>query len=508
MVDLLISDNWVDECRHKAFPFKLKKSVDRSHASSYDHGSEELDGIFSSRQSLSQVSHGFENPVSERGQRPPETLVQLKAWYCKTFKGNVITKASDLNACFVEQFGNKIDVSSYGHSNIEDLLETCSTNFWNQEENERRRCQMSQHKILSDCQKLVEDCLRERPSGVLLTALKSLFYQKYGYNLDYQRLGYVKLSHMLKIFPGMEVKSNWVVPDLAKLKLAVTETLNSDTGTKKYVDTSTHMEDDSWDELGPLTETRLLENKRKKEELVKSAVSETLNSGTINKKDVNVSALIEVDSWEELGPLIETFMLEKKIKNKEQVESEEIDFSGEEEFRGSETTHRSIKTGERKIQGPLTEIQMLENKRKNENKVELEEIEFSDEESTGSEIHRLTKKGETKIQRKSSLVEILESWNNTKEDEKKMSQANDEFIDCSGRSSLLPADSMPSNTLKTLKPKTSMKDKFISYSNLKTKLVMEDSFVSYSNSSDETTKLTDDVFQWLTQGNLSEQKEK
>ncbi|KAI3715579.1 hypothetical protein L6452_22565 [Arctium lappa] len=108
----------------------------------------------------------------------------------------------------------------------------------------------SRRQILSDCQKLVNEVVKEYPDGFNISSFKKLFLDRYGYHLEVQQLGHQKLATVLQIMPGVMLESNYILPDHSrglrseKIDPIVEEYTKSDLS---------RMEDDTqWDELGPI----------------------------------------------------------------------------------------------------------------------------------------------------------------------------------------------------------------------------------------------------------------
>lgn len=126
----------------------------------------------------------------------------------------------------------------------------------------------SRSDILADCQKLVNEILKEHPEGYNMGSFRKLFLERYGYALDLQRLGYQKLASLLQIMPGVKIESAYIipsgkapnspclesaVPDSQKnnaTHLAANSGSESTDATKKCDDF-----DSPWEELGPVSNT-------------------------------------------------------------------------------------------------------------------------------------------------------------------------------------------------------------------------------------------------------------
>ncbi|KAJ4715435.1 meiosis arrest female protein 1-like [Melia azedarach] len=130
----------------------------------------------------------------------------------------------------------------------------------------RKSSDRSRNDILADCQKLVNDILKEYPEGYNLGSFRKLFLERYGYHLDLQKLGYQKLATLLQIMPGVKIESTYIlpatkVPDSVVPGTSLPEfqetnadqpSANSDgelSETSKKNDDS----DSQWEELGPVS---------------------------------------------------------------------------------------------------------------------------------------------------------------------------------------------------------------------------------------------------------------
>lgn len=190
LVHLLISDKkWVEEYPSKKLPFKLIGTAEKS-SSSNSQKSSSLRSIFLNTQSqpnstkLAEHKKMMNTNVSHAGV-PPSTV----------------------------------------HKNVS----------------------RSRDEILIDCRKLVENILKEYPSGFNMSGFRKLFVEKYGYPLDVKRLGYEKLVSLLQIMPRVKIESNHILPELPSGDL----TSNSATGAT--ITKSDGELDSRWAELGPVS---------------------------------------------------------------------------------------------------------------------------------------------------------------------------------------------------------------------------------------------------------------
>lgn len=94
--------------------------------------------------------------------------------------------------------------------------------------------------IISHCQILANEVVKEYPKGFKISSFKKLFFEKYGYNLEVQQLGYQKLAALLQIMPGIKLKSNCIFSSRDHLR---SSSSNNDNDTQ-------------WEELGPIAQMK------------------------------------------------------------------------------------------------------------------------------------------------------------------------------------------------------------------------------------------------------------
>ncbi|KAH6833761.1 hypothetical protein C2S53_009770 [Perilla frutescens var. hirtella] len=111
--------------------------------------------------------------------------------------------------------------------------------------------------VLADCQKLVDQVVKDYPEGFNIGGFRKIFLEKYGYALDIQKLGHEKLVNLLKIMPRAIVESNLILPagalktpDLQNTGLPIQES-KAGRGDSSIISKKDD-ESDSWDELGPV----------------------------------------------------------------------------------------------------------------------------------------------------------------------------------------------------------------------------------------------------------------
>ncbi|XP_076903081.1 uncharacterized protein LOC143558036 [Bidens hawaiensis] len=99
--------------------------------------------------------------------------------------------------------------------------------------------------ILRDCQKLVNEVVKEHPDGFKISSFKELFFVKYGYHLEVQQLSYQKLATLLQIMPGVKLECSRIFPSGARVH-------------SKKADLSRKEDDNDtqWEELGPIEQIK------------------------------------------------------------------------------------------------------------------------------------------------------------------------------------------------------------------------------------------------------------
>lgn len=208
LVDMLISDKkWVEECPSKMLPFKLTHCVGKNSFLDRPRGSNGLRSIFMGTSSLSDIQSKPEHDREGRFQNvsPPD-----------------------------------INKKPSGKPKSKVVL-------------------------LADCQKLLNEILKDHPEGYNISSFKKLFLKRYGYNLDFQRLGYEKLASLLQIMSGVKIESGYILPNIVNLvpdkkengirTLAYSNQESSDAPVKDDNKLSRKDSDfdSAWEELGPVS---------------------------------------------------------------------------------------------------------------------------------------------------------------------------------------------------------------------------------------------------------------
>ncbi|KAF9601283.1 hypothetical protein IFM89_018393 [Coptis chinensis] len=208
LIDVIISEKkWVEENISRTFPFALIHPLSTSTSASKPHISNGLSSLFSSDLSNSNlqrsVNHGSGN-------------------------------------------GNKVYSWTVAGSN----------------ERNKVACGKSKSEILADCQKLVLETLKNQPAGFGMSCFKAMFLEKYGYALDYQKLGYPKLSGLLETIPGIAVEFNFVLSSAKSSKAVIPKSVWENDGAKKASDSDSDSAwkdndpDSAWKELGPISKPK------------------------------------------------------------------------------------------------------------------------------------------------------------------------------------------------------------------------------------------------------------
>ncbi|XP_062007232.1 uncharacterized protein LOC133724496 [Rosa rugosa] len=216
LVDLLISEKkWVEECPSQTLPFKLAQREGET-SLNHSHHSSRLSSIFSGRPSKDEMQRTPGHDGEEKCKNIPHTGVSLP------FVKNPLSEES-------------------------------------------------RNEILADCQKLVNEKLKEFPNGYSIGLFRKQFRDRYGYHLDLKMLGYEKLANLLETLDGVKVGSSFIfplykvpevfdretVPEIKKHTVShpVVNSDNQFSGSRK--------EDESvslWDELGPVSNTTFNKN--------------------------------------------------------------------------------------------------------------------------------------------------------------------------------------------------------------------------------------------------------
>ncbi|KAL6276844.1 hypothetical protein ACE6H2_020445 [Prunus campanulata] len=122
--------------------------------------------------------------------------------------------------------------------------------------------------IIADCQKLVNEILKEYPEGYNMALFRKLFLDRYGYHLDLHMLGYQKLASLLQTMPGVKLESSYIIPACKTSKMFAMDTsipniqkhtlsrtvANSDSELSDVL-SKDDVSDLPWEELGPVANT-------------------------------------------------------------------------------------------------------------------------------------------------------------------------------------------------------------------------------------------------------------
>ncbi|KAL7602064.1 hypothetical protein Lser_V15G24181 [Lactuca serriola] len=140
--------------------------------------------------------------------------------------------------------------------------------------------------ILSHCQKLVNEVVKEHPKGYKLSSFKKLFLEKYGYPLEVQQLGYQKLATLLQIMPGVKVESSYILPSGEHFRSE-----NCKSEEEKDNDTK-------WEELGPISSTKKDDDFESVSDNDMSDSEEENSCQKVKREENSSSSLLQIlDSW-------------------------------------------------------------------------------------------------------------------------------------------------------------------------------------------------------------------
>ncbi|KAL5555757.1 hypothetical protein UlMin_037993 [Ulmus minor] len=217
LVDLLISEKkWVEQCPSDVLPFKLTR-VGKSFSSDRPRGSNGLSSIFLGSS--------------------PNADVQRSTWRDGQEKSENVAPAECLPSNIIDKSPTK-----------------------------------SQVEILADCENLLKEILKEHPGGYFVGLFRKLFRERYGYQLDLQKLGFQRLASLLQIMPGVKIESGYIIPYNDTPKIVTSENVAPDKQEKVSHKIASSDGDSSdalmdigvdseWEELGPVASSRFNKSK-------------------------------------------------------------------------------------------------------------------------------------------------------------------------------------------------------------------------------------------------------
>ncbi|KAK7346570.1 hypothetical protein VNO80_21092 [Phaseolus coccineus] len=212
LVEMLIEDKkWLEERPSQTFPFKLIQPVHKNLSVDQSHVTNGLRSLFLSRTSQSNLQKSLEHDMGKHNQSVSHTRISAAAAETK----------------YIER---------------------------------------SRNDILDDCQKLVNEIVREHPEGYNIGSFRRLFVDRYGYHLDIQKLGYQKLAALLQIMPGVKFESTYIFPSVPAVcdsdfdtsipKTQATTDNHAISNSDSELSESTsedHGMESPWEELGPVS---------------------------------------------------------------------------------------------------------------------------------------------------------------------------------------------------------------------------------------------------------------
>ncbi|XXG78124.1 hypothetical protein AAC387_Pa08g2135 [Persea americana] len=415
LVDMLISEKkWVEESESQTFPFKLTLPAKESHSSTpHAHQTNGLSSMFSITKSQSNVrqqsdkqgkkredSHFLnESPINGNvNNKQPQNVEELKVWLKKIRNWTGVIEAEDFKRYFEREFNKNLDCGFYGYSSFKCLYMECSGDHGKSVKSNEKP---SRHKskLEADCKNLAAEILQEYPEEFNIHSFKALFYERYGYELDHEKLGHSTLKSLLqKVTPGVRIRAaTGTIPILGKVKTDVSEEK----------------------QLQREASICVLENKIRKESHSDDDAAALAGRDSFRDATINQDSL-----WEELGPVTEAGHLGS----------------------GSESGHDEV--------GPVPEMVVRANvgydsegNQEMSYQAVLEKPSISDEDLSDSEEENIATgaKGAEKDRslEDSSLLKILNSWYSNKDGSGKDSMENiDGLVDCSrSRGSSKPSES-------------------------------------------------------------------
>ena len=220
----------------------------------------------------------------------------------------------------------------------------------------KKPSEKSRSDVLADCQRLLDERLPRNPEGLDIAYFKRDFFDKYGYHLDHQKLGYPKLVSLLQIMPDVKLVGRYILKDNVVYSPGVKSVglSGKSSGSDSYLSDSQKNEggESPWEELGPVTEQArdsiisrvngnyepsLSDDDKEFSEHEENATSSTVNAEDRNRSKGNkdVSSLIQIlDSWyatndsQDRGSHVE-FLVDGANKNSKASKSSIASFESE-----------------------------------------------------------------------------------------------------------------------------------------------------------------------------------
>ncbi|XP_057491912.1 uncharacterized protein LOC130777530 [Actinidia eriantha] len=263
LVDLLISEKrWVEECPSQTYPFKLNRRGGKSLTTSNSPNSNGLQSIF-------------------------------------------LSTAPQSNSQSLPEHEKEMILQHLSHTGVSPPVINKKTSG------------KSRNEVLADCQKLVDDIVKEHAEGFNMGSFRRVFLDRFGYSLDVQKLGYQKLATLLQIMPGVRIESTHILP------CNVTPNVRENNASIAIANSNSELSDASrkdddldspWEELGPVDNTGPKQNGR--DFVSKRAVNEE-TVRRINQDYEALSGDYITDSEEETSSLTGSEGQRKRISNDE-----------------------------------------------------------------------------------------------------------------------------------------------------------------------------------------------
>ncbi|XP_048128358.1 uncharacterized protein LOC115750498 isoform X4 [Rhodamnia argentea] len=228
-----------------------------------------------------------EDPSQKLLFKPAEHSSHAPSRLSSVFQGNLSLR-TEIQRCFEHNGEKKIQNTDAG----------VSPHVLN-----KRPINQSRNKILADCQKLVDEILKQYPQGYDIRPFKKLFLDKHGYPLDPQRVGCEGLVSVLENMAGVTVESTHIYPSGKAVKCQKME--NADPNVHQS-DPSCSLGNLDIETRGPSKAENASPTVHQSDLSVRSLDIESCGS---SKKDDCVDSL-----WEELEPIADEVSSRNDLK--------------------------------------------------------------------------------------------------------------------------------------------------------------------------------------------------
>ncbi|XP_012075309.1 uncharacterized protein LOC105636602 isoform X2 [Jatropha curcas] len=256
LVDILISEKkWVEEYPSEASPFKVTLCIEKNTSTSDSHASNGLGSISLSTPLQSKPNRQAEGDGDGSVGKDSSSSNSKASNGLRTIFLRTALQSKPKRLAEGDGNGRTVRIQNISHAGV------------SQPVSYKKPLERSRGKTLRDCQKLVQEILKDYPEGYNIVAFRKLFFERYGYHLDSQKFGFGKLASLLQIMPGVEIESTYMIPSNKVLKCSSQDTALSDIQESITVHTSATLGseianasnddelDSAWEELGPVDNT-------------------------------------------------------------------------------------------------------------------------------------------------------------------------------------------------------------------------------------------------------------